>query len=77
MNFKEAIIKMLEDGEFPKIIKNAKGKDKRDAQDFYVLIKDNKNLKDIPYLPLLMAINSPSILRDAIVYMDKDKDTRN
>lgn len=77
MNFKEAIIKMLEDGEFPKIIKNAKGKDKRDAQDFYDLIKDNKNLKDIPYLPLLMSINSQSILRDAIVYMDKDKDTRN
>lgn len=77
MNFKEAIIKMLEDGEFPKIIKNAKGKDKRDAQDFYDLIKDNKNLKDIPYLPLLMSINSQSILRDAIVYMDKDKETNN
>lgn len=74
MNFKEAIIKMLEDGEFPKIIKNAKGKDKRDAQDFYVLIKDNKNLKNIPYLPLLMSINSPSILKDAIIYMDKDKE---
>ena len=77
MNFKQAIIKMLEDGEFPKIIKNAKGKDKRDAQDFYDLIKDNPNLKDIPYLPLLMAVKSSAVLRDAIVYMDGDKDTRN
>ena len=72
MRFKEAIQQMLKDGEFEKIIKKAKGKDKKAAKEFYELIKDNPDLERLNGITILMAVYSVSVLKDAIAYMELD-----
>ena len=71
-NFKKALKKMIEDGEFEKIIKNSTGKDRKSAKEFYSLIKDNPDYDKIPGITLLVAIYSPSVLRTVILYMEAD-----
>ena len=70
MKFKEALNQMIVDGEFEKIIKNSKGKDKKTAKEFYDLIKNNKDFDNISGITLLMAIHSKSVLKDIITYME-------
>ena len=72
MKFKEALKQMIVDGEFEKIIKTSKGKDRKSAKEFYGLIKDNNDIDKIPGITLLVAIYSPSVLRDIITYMEMD-----
>ena len=72
MRFKEALAKMAEEGEFERIIKASRGKERESAKEFYSLIKGNKDLADIPDFPLLMAIHSKNVLREIIVYMGTD-----
>ena len=72
MRFKEAIQQMLKDGEFEKIIKKAKGKDKKQAKEFYELIKNNPDLERLNGITILMAVYSVSVLKDAIAYMELD-----
>lgn len=72
MKFKDTIKIMLENGEFEKIIKNSKGKDKKAAKEFYDLIKDNPDLDRVPGITLLMAIHSVSVLRDVICFMEAE-----
>ena len=76
MTFKKALKKMLEDGEFPKIIANSKGKDKREAKKFYKIIKD-VDLDKCAMIPMIMGLNSVSVFRDAVFYMMKDSDCEN
>lgn len=77
MNFKETINAMLENGEFEKIIQNTKGRDKKAAQEFYGLVKDNKDLKSIPSLTLILAIRSETVLKTVICIMETAKDLEN
>lgn len=72
MKFKEALKQMIADGEFEKIIKTSTGKDRKSAKEFYGLIKDNSDIDKIPGITLLLAIYSPSVLRDVITYMEMD-----
>lgn len=70
MRLKDAIKEMIKDGEFEKIIKTSKGKDKKEAKEFYSLIKDNPDLDKIPGITLLLSIYSVSVLREIIAYME-------
>ena len=70
MKFKEALKQMIVDGEFEKIIKTSTGKDRKSAKEFYGLIKDNPDIDKIPGITLLVAIHSPSVLRDIITYIE-------
>ena len=72
MVFKQAISQMIKDGEFEKIIANTTGKDRKKAKEFYGLIKDNPDFDKIPGISLLMSIESVSVLKDAIAYMELD-----
>ena len=70
MTVNEIIKQMLDDGEFEKLIKETKGKDKKAIQEFYGLVKDNEDLEKIPEFVLLNAIYSLSLFRDIILYKD-------
>jgi hypothetical protein len=72
MHFKDAIKQMIKDGEFEKVIAHSKGRDRKSAKEFYSLVKDNPDIDNIPAITLLIAIHSPSVLRDAITYMEMD-----
>lgn len=70
MKFSKAIAKMYEDGEFEKIIKHTKGKEKLNVKIIHeALAHHNGDIGDIPMIPLLMGINSVEVLKDAIIYM--------
>lgn len=71
MRFKEALKQMIVDEEFEKIIKTTKGKDRRQAKEFYEVIK-NVNIDTIPGIAILCSIYSPTVLRDVIAYMEMD-----
>ncbi len=76
MTFKQALKEMLKDGEFPKIIANSKGKDKREAKKFYAIIKD-ANLDEYAMIPMIMGLKSVSVFQDVVFYMMKDFDWEN
>ena len=65
---KKAIKKMLETGEFKKIIQNAKGREKKNAKLFYDAIKDI-GLEKIPEIVIIMACKSYVVWQDMYVFM--------
>lgn len=73
MTFKDALKTMLKTNEFEKLIKNTKGKDKKQAVEFYNAIKD-ADLDKIPEIVLLTACYSYSVLRDTICFMEIKED---
>ena len=68
MNFKEAIKKMIEDGEFEKIIKYESGKEKKLAKKYYEDIQA-VGVDKIPFVALLHECKSVSVLKNAIIFM--------
>ena len=70
--FKQAIKKMMEVGEFERLIKHTKGKEKQAVKEFYELIYENEDFERIPGITLLCAVHSYSILQDAITFMEID-----
>jgi hypothetical protein len=73
MKFKKAILRMVEEGEFERIINYAKGKDKKRAIEFYNFIKTPGILATTPTIALLQIIESQSVLKDIICYMEHQK----
>lgn len=65
---KKAIKKMLDTGEFEKIIQNAKGRDKKNAKLFYDAIKDT-DLEKTPEIVIIMACKSYALWQDMYVFM--------
>ena len=65
---KKAIKKMLDTGEFEKIIQNAKGRDKKNAKLFYDAIKDT-DLDKMPEILIIMACKSYAVWQDMYVFM--------
>ena len=65
---KQAIKKMLDTGEFEKIIQNAKGRDKKNAKLFYDAIKDT-DLDKMPEILIIMACKSYAVWQDMYVFM--------
>lgn len=78
---KEALKLMLKDNEFDKIIKNAKGKDKKKAKDFYEAIKNfsEEEFEKVPAIIFVQACKSYNVWQDIYCYLElvnkyEDKD---
>lgn len=71
MKFKEAIKQMLESGEFEKIINNADKKEAAVASKYYEAIQ-KEGIDNIPTIPLLMGCESVEVLKDAIMFMERE-----
>lgn len=78
---KEVLKLMLKDNEFDKIIKNAKGKDKKKAKDFYEAIKDfsEEEFEKVPAIVFVQACKSYNVWQDIYCYLElvnkyEDKD---
>ena len=71
MNLKQAIKDMLKDGEFPKLIKLAKGRDKTNAKLFYDSIKDfnDKDFDKVPEIVILKACKSWTLWQEIYLYL--------
>lgn len=69
---KEALKLMLKDNEFDKIIKNAKGKDKKKAKDFYEAIKDfsEEEFEKVPAIVFVQACKSYNVWQDIYCYLE-------
>lgn len=69
---KEALKLMLKDNEFDKIIKNAKGKDKKKARDFYEAIKDfsEEEFEKVPAIVFVQACKSYNVWQDIYCYLE-------
>lgn len=69
---KLAILKMLKDGEFEKIIKHARGRDKQNAKDFYDAVKDlnEQEFEKLPAILFIKACKSYNVWQDICVYME-------
>lgn len=65
---KQAIKKMLDTGEFKKIIQNAKGREKKNAKLFYDAIKDI-DLEKMSEIVIIMACKSYVVWQDMYVFM--------
>ena len=66
--FKKALYMMQEEGEFEKVIKNAKGSEKKNIKQIQDIIKNYKP-EQFSGIPVLMSIESASLLKDVICYM--------
>ena len=69
---KEAIKRMLKDGEFDKVIKHAKGRDKQNAKDFYDAVKDldDEHFEKVPEIVFIQACKSWNVWQDLYIYME-------
>ena len=66
--FKKALCKMQEDGEFEKVIKNAKRSEKKNIKQIQDIVK-NYRTEQFSGIPVLMSIESASLLKNVICYM--------
>ena len=69
---KEAIQRMLKDGEFYKVIKHAKGRDKQNAKEFYEAVKDldEEHFAKVPEIVFIQACKSWNVWQDLYIYME-------
>ena len=69
---KDALKMMLADGEFKKIIKNAKGREKQNAKNFYDAIKDftDEDFAKVPTLVFIQACKSWNVWQEIYCYME-------
>lgn len=69
---KKAIQRMLKEGEFEKVIKKAKGRDKANAKEFYDAVKDldEEHFEKIPEIVFIKACKSWNVWQDLYVFME-------
>lgn len=64
-----ALQEMLDDGEFDKMIRYAKGKEKKEILKIKQALINADGIDNIPYLPLIMNIHSELVFQDLFIYM--------
>lgn len=73
MQFKDkvriALQEMLDDGEFDKMIRYAKWKEKREIARIKSALINADGIDNIPYLPLIMGMHSPLVFQSLFIYM--------
>ena len=76
---KEALKLMLEHNEFEKIIKVAKGRDKKNAKEFYNAIKDleDVNFEKIPEIIFINACKSWNVWQNIYCYLEMVNNGKN
>ncbi len=69
---KDALKMMLADGEFKKVIKNAKGREKQNAKEFYEAIKDfnDEDFEKVPAIVFIQACKSWNVWQDIYCYLE-------
>lgn len=69
---KEALKEMLKCGEFEKIIKYAKGRDKANAKEFYETIKDfdDSDFEKVPAIVFVKACRSWNVWADIYCFIE-------
>lgn len=80
MDVKKAIKKMLDSGEFEKIINNAPSwYEKRKAKQFYRLVKgidEKHSIEDFPVVPLICSCDSSDVWKDIVMLMMMQEDKK-
>ncbi len=77
---KKAIVKMLERGEFEKVIRTARGNDRKACKALYESVKgmSEEQIYKMPEIALIYACRSWSFWQDAYVFMrmEEEKDEK-
>lgn len=68
---KDALKMMLADGEFRKVIENARGRDRENAKKFYEAIKDfnDEDFEKVPEIAFIQACKSWNVWQDIYCYL--------
>ena len=69
---KDALMLMLEEKEFDKIIKHARGREKENAKEFYNAIKDfnKEDFEKVPAIVFIKACKSWNVWQDIYIFME-------
>ena len=77
-DIRKAIQTMLETGEFEKVIKHAKGREKDNAKAFYDAVRDlgGEELAKVPEIVLITACRSWNVWQDLYCHMRMPEDEK-
>ena len=69
---KDALKMMLADGEFKRVIENARGRDRENAKKFYEAIKDfnDEDFGKVPAIVFIQACKSWNVWQDIYCYLE-------
>ena len=72
ISIKDALKSMLENNEFEKIIKKAKGRERQNAKEFYGAIKDfsEEDFEKVPPIVFIKACKSWTVWQDIYCFLE-------